>query len=154
MTEKRTGSSSSKFCEFPFSDGRRCRMLRAPDHPTLCLFHARDEQELRVAREFGAHLAASLTGDYLTAADINHVLSKVFTALAQKRISQRDAATLAYLGQLLLYSVPKVYKETGVAYSTKTWHNLIDNAIRLPDSWPETPASDTDSAPTSPENKP
>ncbi len=33
-------------CQFETSDGRRCRMLRHNGHPTLCLFHARDEMQL------------------------------------------------------------------------------------------------------------
>jgi hypothetical protein len=30
-------------CAFTYRDGRRCREPRSPDHPTLCLSHARKE---------------------------------------------------------------------------------------------------------------
>ena len=140
MTAKRSETNTSTFCQFPFADGRLCRMLRAPGHASLCLFHARDEQQLRDAQAFGAQLAASFTGNFLTASDINHVLGKVFTALAQKRISQRNAATLAYIGQLLLHSIPTVSRETKFVYSFERWQEMIDNAIHLPNSWPTLPA--------------
>src|SRR5450432_1855276 len=39
-----TRSTHSEFCHYTFSDNRRCRMLRQTNHPTLCPFHARDEQ--------------------------------------------------------------------------------------------------------------
>jgi hypothetical protein len=89
----------------------------------------------------GTEIAISLTGDYLTAADINHVLSKVFTALAQNRISQRTAATLAYLGQVMLHTLPLVKKEHPFNYPYESWCRMIDNATRLsdPPSVPQLP---------------
>jgi len=84
-----TRSTNSKFCQFAFSDNRHCRMLRHEHHPTLCLFHAHAEQQLLESPKLGAEIATTFTGDFLTAADINHVMSKVFTALAQNRIPQR-----------------------------------------------------------------
>ncbi|MGH9744206.1 MAG: hypothetical protein ACRD51_17835, partial [Candidatus Acidiferrum sp.] len=103
MTAKRSKSVTrtpdgpdSPLCQFPFADGRRCRMLRALGHPSLCLFHARDEQQLAESQQLGSQLAASFSGDFLTATDINFVLGKLFTALAQNRISARNAAALAY----------------------------------------------------------
>jgi hypothetical protein len=104
MTEPR--SHSSALCQFPFSDGRRCRMLRHESYSSLCLFHGRADQQLVESRQLGAEIAATFTGSLPTAADVNHVLGKVLTALAQNRISQRNAATLAYLGALMLRSLP------------------------------------------------
>ena len=101
-----TRATSSDLCQYTFSDNRHCRMLRMETHPTLCPFHAREEQQILECPRLGTEIATSLTGDYLTAADINHVLGKVFTALAQNRISQRTAATLAYLGQVMLHTLP------------------------------------------------
>jgi hypothetical protein len=85
-------------------------------------------------------MAATFTGDFLTAADINHVMGKVFTALAQNRIPQRTAATLAYLGQVMLLSLPMAKKETKFVYSYEAWKDLIDNGIRLSNSRPPAPA--------------
>jgi hypothetical protein len=138
MTEPR--STNPEFCQFAFSDNRHCRMLRQKNHPTLCLFHARAEQQLLESHNLGAEIATSFTGDFLTAADINHVMSKVFTALAQNRIPQRTAATLAYLGQVMLLSLPMAKKETTFAYSYETWKDMIENATHLTNSRPPAPA--------------
>jgi hypothetical protein len=128
MTTKRSDSSNPDFCQFPFADGRRCRMLRHKDHPSLCLFHARDEQQFLESQHLGAELAVSLSGDFFTATDVNHVLGKVFSALAQDRIPLRKAVSLAYLGQLLLQSIPAVKSETKFHYTYKAWQEMFDNA--------------------------
>ncbi len=143
-----TRSTHSEFCHYTFSDNRRCRMLHQTNHPTLCPFHARDEQQLLESHNLGAEIATSYTGDYLTAADINHVLSKVFTALAQNRIPQRTAATLAYLGQVMLHTLPMARKETTFVYSYERWKDMIDNATHLSAPEPLTPALSA-AAPTS-----
>jgi hypothetical protein len=88
----------------------------------------------------GAEVAATFTGDFLTAADINHVMGKVFTALAQNRIPQRTAATLAYLGQVMLLSLPMAKKETKFVYSYEAWIDFINNGIRLSNSTLPSPA--------------
>jgi hypothetical protein len=135
-----TRCSHPNLCRFAFSDGRRCRMLRHKNHTALCLFHAHAERQLLESHRLGAEMAATFTGDFLTAADINHVMGKVFTALAQNRIPQRTAATLAYLGQVMLNSLPMAKKETTFVYSYETWKDLIDNATHLTNSRPPTPA--------------
>jgi hypothetical protein len=47
---------------------------------------------------------ASLTGDFHSAADVNNVLGNLFHALAGNRVSTKRAATLAYIGYLLMQS--------------------------------------------------
>ena len=137
MTESR--SANPKFCQFAFSDNRHCRMLRYKNHPSLCLFHAHAEQQLLESHRLGAEIATSFSGDFLTAADINHVMSKVFTALAQNRIPQRTAATLAYLGQVMLLTLPMAKKETTFVYSYETWKDMIENATHLSAPQPPIP---------------
>jgi hypothetical protein len=132
-------STHPEFCHYTFSDNRRCRMLRQTNHPTLCPFHARDEQQLLESHTLGAQIATAYTGDYLTAADINHVLSKVFTALAQNRIPQRNAVTMAYLRQIMLQTLPLVKKEHPFSYSYEGWTNLIENATHLSAPEPSRP---------------
>lgn len=78
-------------CAFETSDGRRCRLPRSAEHASLCVFHSREEQQLLESRKVGAELAATITGNFLTATDINYVLGKVFTAAAQNRIPVRNA---------------------------------------------------------------
>jgi hypothetical protein len=137
MKTKRSKALTLDSCQFPFADGRQCRMLRHKDHPSLCLFHAREEQQLLESPKLGAEISASLSGSFYYATDINHVLGKVFAAFAQRRISQRDAATMAYLGQLMLQSVPTVKEETSFEYTYKDWLHMDDNAVRLSQAaWP------------------
>jgi hypothetical protein len=147
MTAKRSSPGNSHLCQFPFADGRKCRMLRYQDHPTLCLFHARQEEQLLASERLGAELSASLTGNFLTATDINFVLGKLFTALAQNRIPPRNAATLAYIGQLLLHSLRSVKEEYKFHYKFETWEHMLNRAIPLSNSSPygEAPAAQDNS---------
>jgi hypothetical protein len=104
-------------------------MLRKKGHPTLCVFHAREEQQLLESDKLAADFA-SLSGKLNTVTDINHVLGKVFTALVEKRISQQAAATFGYLGQLLLQTIPGVKSELNTAvqhpgaYEAMLRHNI------------------------------
>jgi hypothetical protein len=47
---------------------------------------------------------------------------------------------LAYLGQVMLLSLPMAKKETTFAYSYETWKDMIENATHLTNSRPPTPA--------------
>jgi hypothetical protein len=131
-------------CAFETSDGRRCRMPRLNNHPSLCPFHAHEELQLLEADRLGAELAASVTGDFMTATDINFVLGKLFTALAQRRIPARNAATLAYISQLMLHSLPNVKKEYPFVYKYETWNNMRGKAISLSNSSPASAGDDSE----------
>jgi hypothetical protein len=139
--------NSPNRCAFETADGRRCRMLRHRGHPSLCIFHARDEMQLLESTRLGAELSASLTGDFLTATDVNFVLGKLFKALAQKRISQRDGATLAYVAQLMLFSLRNVKQEFNFKYPFEQWDRMLTAGRRLSDvALPATSISATQSA--------
>jgi hypothetical protein len=103
MTTKRSQSQDPRLCHHTFADGRRCRMLRN-EHPYLCPFHARQREQYREAKELQDEIL-SLQYRLTTAADIHHVLSKVFDALAQNQITPRMAGKLGYLCQVLLQSL-------------------------------------------------
>jgi hypothetical protein len=113
MTENPVDPLTNK-CQRQFSDGRSCRMLRKKGHPTFCNQHAREEQQRLDTEQLAAEFA-SLSGQLNSVTDINHVLGKVFAALAQKRISRQTAETFGYLGQLLLQSIPGVKSELNAA---------------------------------------
>lgn len=136
-TNNNSRSRSNDLCRFPFADGRRCHMLRHHNHPALCFFHAREEQQLLESHRLGDEISKSLTGDLLTASDINHVLSKLFYALAQNGIPQRRAHTLAYIGSALLRSIPLVKGETRFHYTFEQWQDMIKEAAPLSQTtWP------------------
>src|SRR5215813_12142965 len=131
--DKRSNADNRHLCCFSYSDGRRCRMLRHRDHPGLCPFHSREERQALESERIGSELAATLTGHYLTASDINHVLGKVFTALAQDRISIKKAKALAYLAQLMLHSLRWAKQETKIRYEFDQWQRMLKNSTQLPD---------------------
>ena len=123
MKSKASPASENR-CAYLFLDGRRCRMLRKPGHPSLCAFHAREERQ-HLETEKLADEFASLSGKYVTALDVNHVLGKVFDAFAHKRINARTANTFGYLGQLLLQSMPQVQREINRATNNPTAHDQV-----------------------------
>src|SRR5690242_8605389 len=102
--------STDSRCLRTFSDGRQCRMLRRHGHLSLCVFHAREEEQLYETEKLAAELAC-LSGNLNTGLDINHILSKIFQALAQRKISAREATAFAYIAQLMLQSMPYVKNE-------------------------------------------
>jgi hypothetical protein len=125
---KLASRNQSNRCNHLTSDGRRCRMPRSETHPALCLMHAREEQQLLELDRIGAELA-SLSGHFKTSTDVNHVLGKLFTLLANNRIPPRNAATLAYIGQLLLCTLPKVKQEFTSAHDLRAWENMLRQAF-------------------------
>ena len=124
-------TSDTNRCAFETSDSRRCRLPRSATHASLCVFHSREEQQLLESRKIGTELASTISGDFLTATDINYVLGKVFIAVAQNRIPARTAHTLAYLGQLILFYLPSVKHEFVLHYKFEQWTNMLGKAVRL-----------------------
>jgi len=126
-------------------------MLRMEGHPSLCPFHVREEKQLLEADKLGAELA-SLSGNLNNGTDINHVLAKVFKALADGRISARDASTFAYLGQLLLQTLAYVKNELyWVAQNPFAYHDMVRESIphlrNMPRRQPPTSAPSRASTP-------
>jgi hypothetical protein len=138
-----TESREPGLCRFAFADGRHCRMPRWKDHPAFCLTHAHQERQLladlggaagnkrslaanaaRVAREL-----ASLSGEFKTASDVNHVLGKLFSLLAQGRIPRRNAVALAYISQLLIQTLPNVRREIKDTLGFDAWQGTLAAAI-------------------------
>lgn len=118
-------------CAFETSDGRRCRLPRSASHASLCVFHSREEQQFLESQKLGAEIASPISGNFLTATDINYVLGKVFTAVAQNRIPVRTAHTLAYLGQIMLMSLPAAKQEFDFYYRFEQWTDMLKKAVRL-----------------------
>ena len=89
-------------CQFTSPNGRMCGLPVHPKGDGLCLTHFRYTKAQAKPREddLSAELA-SPDGDYITQIDINHVLGKLFDALAANRLSARRASSLAYIGSLV-----------------------------------------------------
>jgi hypothetical protein len=144
MTNPNPGPGIATRCQFHFSDGRCCRMLRSPAHASFCAFHAKQELQLIESQRLGGEISASLHGDFLTATDINHVLGKLFIAAAQDRVPLRKAAVLTYMGQVMLSSLPHVKQEFPFTYKFAHWNKVLDQAAPLS---PPPALTDSDSSP-------
>jgi len=118
-------------CQFSFADGRQCGMPRWSRHRTLCLSHAREEQRLLALDRVGRELA-SLSGEFKTVSDVNHVLGKVFALYAKNRLARRDAVAFAYMGQLLLQSIPGVKHEMREHLGSEAWAATVQQALCPP----------------------
>ncbi len=127
----RVATDESSLCQFSFADGRICRMFRQHDHPSLCVFHARAERQIMESDRLGSELAATLTGRFMTATDINFALGKLFKAIAQNRIPPRNAANMAFVGKLLLLSLGKLQEEFCFKYDFEAWKRMCTNSIPL-----------------------
>jgi hypothetical protein len=131
MINTNPSTTNTLRCQFQFSDGRGCRMLRNPAHPTFCTFHARQELQLIESQRLGDEIASSLNGGFLTATDINHVLGKLFIAVAQDRVPIRKALALTCLGKVMLTSLPHVKQEFPFSYKFAHWNKVLNAAAPL-----------------------
>jgi hypothetical protein len=118
--------------------GRRCRSLLAPGHDSLCVLHAR-RQEFRDDHEFRTAEAKATVARVLgtrqqfrTATQVNDALAKLFALRARKLISQSDAHLLAYISQLLLFSIHMVHAEFTDVYTQDTWTRLVERSLKHP----------------------
>jgi hypothetical protein len=124
LSRSRVATDESSLCQFSFADGRTCRMFRHQDHPSLCIFHARAERQIAESDRLGSELAATLTGRFMTAADINFALGKLYQAIAQNRIPPRSASNLAFVGKLLLLSLDKLKNEFKFSCDSEQWKKM------------------------------
>jgi hypothetical protein len=104
--------SDPVLCSHVSPAGRRCRMLPAKDHPSLCAHHARKSRRRQQPDDeaLAAELLDSID-DFTSADSVNLFLGNLVKQLARKRIERRDAIALAYLSQLLLNSLAAMEEE-------------------------------------------
>ena len=110
-----SNNNSDSRCQFKNAEGKRCRMLRGNDHPSLCPYHAgwlteKKPNDLQPQEDFSAELLGPLA-DLRTAAGINYALGKLVLLVASNRIPPRQANSIGYLLQLMHQTVSGVSKE-------------------------------------------
>ena len=130
-------------CNFKFANGRICGFPAHPKHDALCLAHARllDDKPPQREDDLTAELA-SPGGDFITQIDINHVLGRLFDALASNRVSTRRAGTLAYIACQLAQT------QKGAIHEAVTWASesrIIERIAKIkfppaPENSPQTTA--------------
>jgi hypothetical protein len=99
---------------------------------SFCSEHAQ-RQEKHQQTPDPETLAAELLGeleDFATADAVNHFLGNLVKQLARKRIARRDAIALAYLCQLLLNSLPPLWKEIEEERDVAAGHDLLQGLAR------------------------
>lgn len=97
-------------CQFLYRDGRRCRLFRVHDATIYCYRHEDDLRKREQFRERAAEIVQP-TDKLHRARDINRVLARIFREVAAGRMPAEDAARLAYMGQMLLNSLPFIERE-------------------------------------------
>jgi hypothetical protein len=101
-------------CQHRTRTGRRCRQEVSNVAAGLCSKHA----AARPVRFQESDLSVTLLGQLTqlkSASDLNQVLSNLFRLLSQDRIAARRAAVLAYIGNLLLRTLPAIAQEANPA---------------------------------------
>lgn len=112
-------------CQQLTADNRRCQMPRMKGHRSRCFTHAQRQQKILDPKRVAAELLGPFQ-DLRTGNAVNHALGSLFLLVAQNRIPPRNAAILAYIGQLLLQSLGRVHTEISDAWGYKRW----DHALR------------------------
>jgi len=124
----------ASLCCFSFAGGRQCRTPRSPAHPHFCVLHARKEAQATAAIKAGNDISSYLNNNnYLSACDLSLALGQLFSCVAQGLIKPKTAATLAYLGQTLVQSIPIACHEYTNAFGTDSWRQVIRASFAEPE---------------------
>jgi hypothetical protein len=98
-------------CQYRTRTGRRCRQTVSNAASGLCSKHAIARPVRFEEPDLSATLLGQLT-ELKSASDLNQVLSNLFRLLSQDRIAARRAAVLAYIGNLILRTLPAIERES------------------------------------------
>lgn len=143
MTKPKQDSSR---CQHRDAANRRCSMPRIDTHPSFCYLHSHAERAVRDA-DLRRSKFFTQYGTFQTTTDVNRALGRAFNMLAQGRMQARDAATLAYISQLLLQTLHGVKYETEMAFGYKGYENMVRDVVDPPsDPLPESSAAPSHSA--------
>lgn len=97
-------------CWFTFANGKRCSMPRTVMHDSFCAHHANVEDQDSHNQMFGSQIIRP--GDRLdNARAVNTYLTRVACLAAASRITPRHAATLGYIGSLLVCTLAHIRKQ-------------------------------------------
>jgi hypothetical protein len=143
----------TRICTFTFNNGRQCRIPLAPDHPHLCTFHARKDAQVHAAELAANDIAYSLSTRFISYNDLSSTLAHTISAVVRRRMTTRNASTVAYLTQNLLQSIAGAQHEYIETYGAQAWREqLADNlfTIRAPklSASPQPPGSHLPAATT------
>ena len=109
--EQTPSSTSNSRCNYLSGSSRRCRLPISDSGSDFCRKHIRIRQEIIASSD----LTLMLTGPFQrfdSACKINDFLSDLLRLLAEKRITARDATTMAYISSLQLRTLPIIEHES------------------------------------------
>ena len=93
-------------CSHRDSSARQCRLLASGAYSSHCPQH-QAQQKQKESADFSDILFRD-SQDFQTAQGINHSLRHLYWLTAQNSISSRRAAVLAYIGSLILRTLPQI----------------------------------------------
>jgi hypothetical protein len=144
-------------CVHFFADGRRCQMPPSADDMGLCYFHAKKFQNRLNSQEAGRQISQFLETDILTACDLSSTFASLFSATAQGWIKPKTAATLTYLGRLMLQT-QKLAKQEFLESFDDRWPKIVEEAPAFnplePEPSPAPAAESTESTLTTQKESP
>lgn len=111
----------------------RCRLPTTDSAKNFCSEHAPRQDNPQQTPD-PETLAAELLGgivNFTSADSVNLFLGNLVKQLARKRIARRDAIALAYLCQLLLNSLPPMWREIEEERDVAAGHELLQSLARL-----------------------
>lgn len=116
-------SSLPSRCQFPFADGRSCRMPRGKNHEYLCVFHADRERRLHDQQALDAELSADLfgSGELRSATEVNTFIARLTKHAVAGRIPPKLFHSLVYSASLILQTLPGVSSDVRLALGFDHW---------------------------------
>jgi len=115
-------------CRFTFADGCQCREPICADDMGLCYYHQRKFEDRQNKIVAGNRISRFFNIDTLTATDLNSAFAALFAATAKGQIKPKTAATLAYLGQLMIQTQQLAKQEYLEAYEAE-WFEIVQNSM-------------------------
>ena len=114
-----------RLCVHCYEDGRRCRLPRRSDHPSLCYYHARKEAQALAAQQAADRIAYDLSGECIAFRDVSAAIAHTISAVASGHLKTRTATTIAYLCQSLVQSAARAESEHIRVFGLKDWQDEI-----------------------------
>ncbi|MGH9860538.1 MAG: hypothetical protein ACRD5F_10995 [Candidatus Acidiferrales bacterium] len=118
-------------CTFTYADGRRCRAFKMPTRH-VCLQHWKHDGQFNEDEAALNELAWSCNA-LDTPRGINKALRTLFRLYALGKVPPRKAALLAYMGSLLLCSVPKAERKAATSAHAKAEPQPVETPAVPPD---------------------
>jgi hypothetical protein len=101
VSSKRNDSPEFPLCRFAFADGRHCALPARPHHDGLCPPHFAALNRRTKPRNPARRLSR-LSSNPLNEAEVLQIISDLKGAIASQTISPNEAATMTYIGNVLL----------------------------------------------------